>query len=982
MSNNTNVNQQAFSEQEMPISSFISAVAFNGAIAVAMFVGFEILRRVSPRIYSPKTFLVDQIERMPAASKYPLGWIWSVLKLKDDDIIKHAGLDSYMFLKFIRLNLKLFFLYTILGCCILIPVDIVGTSSPRNNLASYSIGNTNPSLVPSIGSSSGARLWGHLIIAYIFFGYLLYTLRRQFLSYIRIRQQYLTSKSHNATPQANTVLICDIPDELNDEEVLYKMFNVMPGGVANIWINRNSNHIVKLVQKREKLIKDLETASTKLIKGAQKYAQKHPEQFPQLQEYAATQTELQQDPSLMQAQQAGGPQVPKPAYDVSQLPSELRPTARSLTLPLQAHLPSLIPGLGQKDDVITKKQQELIALNNEILHQQQQFKSFPKLRSAFIQFRSQMAAHMVAQSLVHHEPLACEPRYVEVAPPDVIWENLHLTCEAVIARRAISNVIVAGMIVFWGVITGLFSSLAQYKAITNFFTALKGLSGIANTAAGAIQGILPTLLVAILMSVLPMILRFLSRFEGNVRKTTVDLDLMDKYYAFLVFNVVFVATVVNAAASATTASNAAASATGVVNQFGSYAQNPTEFLSVIGSKFPGAANFFVSYALLQGLSGSASEILQIFTLIIHYITGVLFTSTPRQVWGVRWNLSEFDWGTRFPQHTLITTIGLVYAPIAPLILPFITIYFALYYVVFTYQLIYVYHQELQSGGLAFPKAIFQLFFGASLAELVLAAYFFTQIPTTGPQAIAQAVLMLALLGFTIGMWLVCKFQFDPLVEYLAIDLLQLGQDFGIGAHPTAAMREMKAKLDGEGNFTERTAQDKLNSQIRNQASQEVPPQGQSTAYNGYHGDLEDGNAETKQGLPGQLGARLRGLGNQFRKVGVDVNNQLTGNVRNAMAVMREDNNNFEQDFDFGFNRSKGAGLDGAENYDDVYLHPAIVTPLPTIWLPQDILGVAQTQVEDYRTNGLNSTTEGAALTRKGRVTVSGDPPDLEYFARQ
>lgn len=51
---------------------------------------------------------------------------------------------------------------------------------------------------------------------------------------------------------------------------------------------------------------------------------------------------------------------------------------------------------------------------------------------------------------------------------------------------------------------------------------------------GVISGLLPPILLALLNLVLPLILRLFARFEGMPSKTQVELDLMTRYFVFLV----------------------------------------------------------------------------------------------------------------------------------------------------------------------------------------------------------------------------------------------------------------------------------------------------------------------------------------------------------------------------------------------------------------------------------------------------------------
>ena len=77
--------------------------------------------------------------------------------------------------------------------------------------------------------------------------------------------------------------------------------------------------------------------------------------------------------------------------------------------------------------------------------------TYPPLNSAFVLFNQQIAAHMAAQSLTHHEPYRMSAKYVEVAPADVIWGNLGLNPYEMKVRLAISYGVTIGLIIVWAI---------------------------------------------------------------------------------------------------------------------------------------------------------------------------------------------------------------------------------------------------------------------------------------------------------------------------------------------------------------------------------------------------------------------------------------------------------------------------------------------------------------------------------------------------
>ena len=62
----------------------------------------------------------------------------------------------------------------------------------------------------------------------------------------------------------------------------------------------------------------------------------------------------------------------------------------------------------------------------------------------------------------------------------------------------------------------------------------------------------------------------------------------------------------------------------------------------------------------------------------------------------------FDFGDYVPQELLVLLVGLVYATVAPIILPFVVIFFAMGYFVYKYSFVYVFVPEFQTGGKLWP----------------------------------------------------------------------------------------------------------------------------------------------------------------------------------------------------------------------------------------------------------------------------------------
>lgn len=57
--------------------------------------------------------------------------------------------------------------------------------------------------------------------------------------FVTVRQQYLISEEHSASPQASTILVTGVPRRYLNEHALAKLYAYLPGGVRKVWLNRS-----------------------------------------------------------------------------------------------------------------------------------------------------------------------------------------------------------------------------------------------------------------------------------------------------------------------------------------------------------------------------------------------------------------------------------------------------------------------------------------------------------------------------------------------------------------------------------------------------------------------------------------------------------------------------------------------------------------------------------------------------------------------
>ncbi|KAG0270416.1 hypothetical protein DFQ27_007568 [Actinomortierella ambigua] len=551
------------------------------------------------------------------------------------------------------------------------------------------------------------RLWFHLIISVLFNVAAVGKLWREMQEYTRRRHAFMMSQKHAKTPQATTILVTAIPKGLSNEESLFNIFNKFPGGVKKIWLNQHPKELIKLVQERDELVPKLEMAEYQYIRSAYgKKAEKH------------------------QREHGGELNLVRPMGRVSKVPMQ-----------------------GAKVDLIDHYTERISTLNRKI-YDLQMTDDPGALSSAFIQFHTQFGAHSAVQTVVHPRPFTMAPMFVEISPLDVVWDNMNLNIWIKKGRRAATLAISTGMILLWTFPVVFVNSIANLQTLTEKVKFLNFINDWPDSVKGIIQGILPPLGLAILMSILPIVLTILSRYEGHVRETAIMQSVMVKYFFFLVVNVLLLTTISG----------------GFFNTWKSLEKDGFSFNTVVNmlaSNLPGASTFFVTYAMLQGLTGPFLELLQIAPLVLNILFTKLLAKSPRQIWNIQGRLFAVNFGVVFPPQVLMFCIGILYSTMAPLILPFVSWYFAVYYFVYRHQFLYVYSQPVDSGGLIFPIAVKQTFTGIFISQVTQLGLFILRTDARLTPHIIITILMIIGTAFAFSY---LKQAFNPLVTFLPVAL--------------------------------------------------------------------------------------------------------------------------------------------------------------------------------------------------------------------
>ncbi|ORY82127.1 hypothetical protein BCR37DRAFT_38898 [Protomyces lactucae-debilis] len=640
------------------LQQFLTSLVVSFSIFVGTTLVFVLLRKRILRIYEPKSHVAHiparrQTRPLPGG---PFSWVSPLAMETDLALLAKAGLDGYFFLRY----LKFMVVITLGGCVMLWPIllPVYGTGKAGSKgMDKVSISN--------IAGDEG-RYYAPVLLSWFFVAFVCFGIFREHRHYLQVRQEYLTSPGHAESMQACTVLVTQIPAAFRSKTALSSAFSGYPGGIRHITMNRNLDKLEELVEERSKAALKLEAAQIKLIKTAikkQGMDNKHD--------------------GNEAGEGAAGQHVP-----VGKRPS---------------HKLGFLGVLGKKVDTIDWCESELQRLNNEIEHGKANMDEQPMMNSAFLTFHNQTAAQMALQTITHRDPYAMHPRYTEIAPHDVVWNNMSLTWQQRLVKSSIVTAFIAALILLWSVPVAFVGTLSNIDYLTDKVPFLRFINNCPEVLKGLITAYLPIVLLAVLMALLPVIMRFCAKTAGVPTRSLIEFSVAQYYFVFLVVQSFLVVTVVSASV---------ASVTAIID-------NPSSAPSLLAESLPKASNFYIAYILLQGLAISAGELAQIVSLALYFILGKLLDKTPRKQFNRYTTLRNVGFGTLFPVYTFLAFLSLVFSVIAPILLFFAALAFGLFYLVYKYQFLFVYQLDVSTMGRLYPRALQQTLVGLYFMEVCM-----------------------------------------------------------------------------------------------------------------------------------------------------------------------------------------------------------------------------------------------------------------------
>ncbi|KAF9907784.1 hypothetical protein BX616_000327 [Lobosporangium transversale] len=622
---------------------------------VAMFAPRSTLRgRHAPPILPPTFF----------------GWIPKLISTTENEVLKCVGLDAVMLLRFYHMSMKLFFCLMIPGLLVILPVNYFSTRDGHDP-TDPDDGFDEWSLLQKVQGTSLLYLMTQFTFTWVFSLITLYMIWQTFEGYIIIRRDYILDRVRSITHR--TVMVIGLPPKLQKDRALATFYESLGAGeVESAYVCRYVELLKRKIEQRAHALMELEGAYTSYYGN--------PSDFPG---YDPNKIMAENDRYMTEDHATGTATVIEDQHgnDANQPKGKKRPTE---------HLGFL--GLfGKKVDKIDKRRETFAALDKAV-QKLRKFRDFPTTSVGFVTFEEIHSAQIVAQTVNTKETLTCRT-ILAPEPRDVYWDNLKIPHTELGIRSVVVNTTVFFLIFFWSGPISIFSSFLNLETLEKLIPGVTKVAEASPVLKSVIQGFLPTLGVTIFLELVPNILEVLCIRQGIQSHSGMARSLYNKYYTFILFNVVLVFTIVGTWAQA----------------FNKVYHNLGEFTLLLAASLPRVSPFFVNFIILKGIGQFPLRLLQIGDVFRQTFRGI-FSKTPRDYAEARAPPS-LKHGEVYANSTLAFVIVLIYSCIKPIILIFGAVFFAFGYLALKYQLLYVLFHAYESGGRTWPMVYNRIMVG-------------------------------------------------------------------------------------------------------------------------------------------------------------------------------------------------------------------------------------------------------------------------------
>ncbi|XP_039023590.1 CSC1-like protein RXW8 isoform X3 [Hibiscus syriacus] len=321
--------------------------------------------------------------------------------------------------------------------------------------------------------------------------------------------------------------------------------------------------------------------------------------------------------------------------------------------------------------------------------------------ASFVFFRTRYDAVVAAQVLQSSNPMLWVTQLAP-EPNDVYWSNLSIPYKQVWLRK-IATLLGAIVFMFVFLVPVTFvQGLTQLDQLRQTFPFLRGIlkHKFMNQL---VTGYIPSVILMLFMYAVPPTMMLFSTIEGVVSRSERKRSACVKVLYFTIWNVFFVNVL-------------SGSIIRQLSVFSSVRDIPTQLAKAV----PTQATFFTTYVLTSGWASLSCEVIQLFPLFYNWFRRFILR---KQEEPCSSSALTFPYHTEIPRLLLFGLLGFACSIMAPLILPFLLVYFFLAFLVYRNQILNVYVPKYESGGLFWPVVHNTTIFSLVLTQVIALGVF-------------------------------------------------------------------------------------------------------------------------------------------------------------------------------------------------------------------------------------------------------------------
>jgi len=331
---------------------------------------------------------------------------------------------------------------------------------------------------------------------------------------------------------------------------------------------------------------------------------------------------------------------------------------------------------------------------------------------AFIEMKTFTASTIAIQSMHSSKPGAME---VTTAPEprDILWQNVYVTKGAKRTRGYIASALVIIIVAFYIIPVALVSLLVSESALVSFSPRLAQLDQASAFFASSLALVQPITLTVI-QQLLPPLFIQISKAEGLISFSEVQMKAFSRYFMFQVLNVFLVTAIAGS----------------IFDTLAIILENPESAFEMLGNSLPRMSSFFITLVTMKSFLGLGVELVRTLSIVQTGVRYLIFpNSTLREKRLVRLGMRAIDDPGWFPFHKilaqdmLVVVISVVFAVVAPIVLLPCAVFCLFSRIMWTHHHLYVYESVFESGGQFWPKIFRRFVFGLIVAQMTITGQF-------------------------------------------------------------------------------------------------------------------------------------------------------------------------------------------------------------------------------------------------------------------